>query len=66
MCVCSTKWQKERFYDNLRSEWDLHSMGELLLGMGDFNGHIVNGLRVMRVCMAKIELGREMWKARCC
>ena len=27
--------EKERFYD-LRSEWDLHNMGELVLGMGDF------------------------------
>ena len=32
--------EKERFYDDLRSEWDLHSKGELVLGMGDFNGHV--------------------------
>ena len=32
--------EKERFYDDLRSEWDLHSMGELVLAMGDFNGHV--------------------------
>ena len=31
---------KERFYDDLRSEWDLHNMGDLVLGMGDFNGHV--------------------------
>ena len=37
----------------------------LVLGMGDFNGHI-DGLRVMRVCMEETELGREMWKERCC
>ena len=35
-----TSAEKERFYDELRSEWDLHSMGELVLGMGDFNGHV--------------------------
>ena len=46
MCVWSTEWQngsreREHFYDDLRSEWDLHSVGELvLLGMGDFNGHV--------------------------
>ena len=28
------------FYDDLRNEWDLHNVGELVLGMGDFNGHI--------------------------
>ena len=32
--------EKEHFYDDLRSGWDLHSMGELVLGMGDFNGHV--------------------------
>ena len=32
--------EKERFYGDLGSEWDLHSVGELVLGMGDFNGHV--------------------------
>ena len=32
--------EKERFYDDLRREWDLHNMGELVLGMGDLNGHV--------------------------
>ena len=32
--------EKERFYDDLRSEWDLHSVGELVLSMGNFNGHV--------------------------
>ena len=32
--------EKEHFYDDLRSEWDLHSVCELVLGMGDFNGHV--------------------------
>ena len=36
--------QKERFYDNLGSEWDLHSVGKLVLGMGDFTEH--NGKRI--------------------
>ena len=34
--------EKEHFYDDLRSEWDLHSMRELVLGMGDFNGHAMD------------------------
>ena len=28
--------EKEHFYDDLVSEWDLHNIGELVLGMGDF------------------------------
>ncbi|XP_067056003.1 uncharacterized protein [Acropora muricata] len=36
--------EKEHFNDDLRSEWDLHSVGELvLLGMGDFNGKQIEG-----------------------
>ena len=26
--------------DDLGSEWDLHNVGGLVLGMGDFNGHV--------------------------
>ena len=32
--------EEEHFYDDLRSEWDLHSMGELVLGMSDLNAHV--------------------------
>ena len=32
--------EKERFYNDLRSDWDLHSVGVLVWGMGDFNGHV--------------------------
>ena len=32
--------EQEHFYDDLRSEWDLHSMGELVLGMSDLNAHV--------------------------
>ena len=32
--------EKEHFHDDLKSEWDMHSVGELVLGMGDFNGHV--------------------------
>ena len=35
-----TAAEKEYFYDDLRSEWDLHSEGDLVLGMGDFNGPV--------------------------
>ena len=35
-----TSAEKERFYDEMASEWDLQSMGELVMGMGDFNGHV--------------------------
>ena len=40
VCMVCKVAEKEHFYDDLRSEWDLHRMGELVLGMGDFNGHV--------------------------
>ena len=38
--------EKERFYDDLRSEWDLHSVGELVLGMVILMDMLVNKLRL--------------------
>ena len=35
-----TAAEKEYFYDDFRSELDLHSVGELVLGMGYFNRHV--------------------------
>ena len=40
VCKVAERVQRKRFYDDLRSEWDYHSMGELVLSMGDFNGHV--------------------------
>ena len=57
--------EKKHFYDDLRSEWDIHSMDKLVLGIGDLMDMLVNGLRVMRVCKEEMELGRKMWKERC-
>ena len=31
--------EKGQFYD-MASEWDLQTPGELVLGLGDFNGHV--------------------------
>ena len=32
--------EKEHFYDELACEWDLCSNTEMVLGLGDFNGHV--------------------------
>uniref|UniRef100_A0A0L8IFJ4 Endonuclease/exonuclease/phosphatase domain-containing protein n=1 Tax=Octopus bimaculoides TaxID=37653 RepID=A0A0L8IFJ4_OCTBM len=32
--------EKEQFFDEIVNEWDLHKVDELVLGMGDFNGHV--------------------------
>ena len=28
-------------YDKLKDEWDMHNAGDLVVCMGDFNGHVV-------------------------
>ena len=40
--------EKKRCYDDLRSEWDLQCVGELVLGMGDFNGHVGKRIEVYK------------------
>ena len=32
--------EKVRFYDKMGSEWDLGSSGEIIVSLGDFNGHV--------------------------
>ena len=43
MWVCSTKWnkflKKQSFYDKLKCEFDMHSADDLIICLGDFNGH---------------------------
>ena len=51
--------EKERFYDDLRSEWDLHNMGELVLGMGDFNGHVGKWIEGYEVVHAGNRIGER-------
>ena len=32
--------EKQPFYDELKSEWVMHSAGDLALCLNDFNGHV--------------------------
>ena len=32
--------EKQSFYDELKGEWDMHSVGYLVMCLGDLNGHI--------------------------
>ena len=38
--------EKDQFYDDMASEWDLQNPGKVVLGLGDFNEHVgrrING-----------------------
>ena len=32
--------QDTRFYDEIASEWDLGSSSEIIVSLGNFNGHV--------------------------
>ena len=32
--------QKQSFYDELKCEWYVHSAGDLVMCLADFNGHV--------------------------
>ena len=44
MCVCFTKWKtfggKTAFYDELECEWNMHFADNLVMWLGDINGHV--------------------------
>ena len=33
-------WKKNSLYDGLKCEWDMHSAGDVVMSLGEFNGHI--------------------------
>ena len=33
-------WKKLSFYDELKCDWDMHSADDLVMCLGDFNGHV--------------------------
>ena len=59
--VGRSECEKDQFYNNMASEWDLQNPGEVVLGLGDFRG---DGFMVLRVCMVDIELEKEMLREK--
>ena len=38
--VGRSECEKDQFYNDMASDWDLQNPGEVILGLGDFNGHV--------------------------
>ena len=38
--VGRSECKKNHFYNDMVIEWDLQNPGEVILGLGDFNGHV--------------------------
>ena len=58
--------EKQRFYDELACEQDLHSNTEVVLGMVDFKAHVGNRLMDSRVYLEVMDLVTEIGNAECC
>ena len=41
--------EKVRFYDEMASGWDLGSSKEIVISLGNFNEHVGNVLRVLKL-----------------
>ena len=52
--------EKDQIYNDMANEWDLQNPSEVVLGMGDFSGHVEDGLMVLRVCMMGMQLAKEV------
>ena len=37
---CGRCLEEKPFYDGLKCEWDMHSAGDLVMCLGDLNGHV--------------------------
>ena len=54
--------EKVRFYDEMASEWDFRSSSEIIISLRDFNGHVGNVLRFLKMYTGGMVLGKEMQK----
>ena len=58
--------EKVRFYDEMGSEWDLASSGEIIVSLGDFNGHVGKCAEGSEGVHGGMVLGKEMQKEEDC
>ena len=44
MCLCTIKWKtrfrERKIYAEMAHEWSMANVNEMVLGLGDFNGHV--------------------------
>ena len=68
MGICSTKWkimeQKEFFYEDLSREWTTHHTSELIIRMGDLNGHVGINIDGFQRVQAGFSIGKRNQEGR--
>ena len=61
------RWKNKKiFYEDVSREWTTHHTSELIIGMGDFNGHIGKTLMDLIGSMEDLILAKEIKKEGCC
>ena len=64
MRIYATKRKARRregsFYDEMRSEWDLESSSEIIVFLGDFNGHVTKCAEGFKGVHGGMALGKEI------
>ena len=54
-----SKCKKDQFYNDMASEWDLQSPGEVVLGLGDFNRHVGRWIDGLEGVHGGYEIGKR-------
>ena len=58
--VGKSECEKDQFYNDIASEWDLQTLVKWFSVWGASTDMLGDGLMVLRVCMVGIELTKEM------
>ena len=62
--VGRSECEKDQFYDDMASEWDSQSSDEVVLGLGDFNGHVGRFIDSFESVHGGYEIGRKNVEGR--
>ena len=54
--------EKQSFHDELKCEWNMHSADELVMCLGDFNGHVGRHIDGFDRVHAGYGVGQRIWK----
>ena len=56
--------EKQSFYDELKGKWDMHSADDLVICLGDFNGHFGRHIDVFDEVHGECGVGQRNLEGR--
>ena len=57
--------EKQSFYDDLKCEWDMHSTDDLVMCLGDLNGHVGRHIDGFDRVHGGYGVNRVIWNEEC-